>query len=104
MTVREERCASKSGKVRRTPNDCGPTSPLSIYDFILRLIPFATEDAAFPRLIPNSALEMAAGSPTGGLINGFFRAARVVVLTYASHTTLPISPHLGFLPGNAGTY
>lgn len=27
--------------------DCGPASLLSIYDFILQLIPFATEEAAF---------------------------------------------------------
>lgn len=29
-------------------SDCGPASRLSIYDFILQLIPFSTEEAAFP--------------------------------------------------------
>lgn len=43
-------CALKAGRWegRKTLQpDCGPASLLSIYDFILQLIPFATEEAAF---------------------------------------------------------
>lgn len=77
--------------------DCGPASPLSIYDFTLRLFPHS------PRRTPHSLGRdpiLRQGWRTicgGGLINDFFsKRPRVVVLTYASHATLPISLHRGF--------
>lgn len=115
LTVREERsamcarlsCASKCGKVRRTPSaapwlrSCQSTFNLWLYS-----APYSICHGG--GRIPPAESQFCGGDgggiPGGGLINGFFRAARVVVLTYASHATLPISWHLGFLPSNADTY
>lgn len=98
--MRKMMCAwvcAKSRKVRRTQTlqpDCGPASILSIYDFILQLIPFSTEEAAFPGLIPHSATEKAAGSLTG-LINGF-PSSQYCCVDFASHGTLPVPPDQAF--------
>lgn len=83
--------------MRRTQTlqpDCGPASILSIYDFILQLIPFSTEEAAFPGLIPHSATEKAAGSLTG-LINGF-PSSQYCCVDFASHGASPVPPDQAF--------